>query len=168
MTVQLLIRHKKMNKYTKIAVLIVTCLALGYLSGMVTQSSIKSWYPTILKPSFNPPNWLFAPVWTTLFVFMGIAGGLVWDKIDTKKEEVQKALVLFAIQLVLNSLWSILFFGLKNPMLALIEIVLLWLLIYETFVKFSKIDKVAGYLFIPYLIWVGFAMILNASIWWLN
>lgn len=157
-----------MNKYTKIAILVVTCLALGYLSGMVTQSSIKTWYPTILKPSFNPPNWLFAPVWSTLFVFMGIAGGLVWSKIDVKKEEVQKALVFFAIQLVLNSLWSILFFGLKNPMLALIEIVLLWLVIYETFVKFNKIDKIAGYLFIPYLIWVGFAAILNLNIWWLN
>ena len=157
-----------MNKYVKIAILVATCLALGYLSGMVTQSSIKTWYPTIIKPSFNPPNWLFAPVWSTLFVFMGIAGGLVWSKIDQKKGEVKKALLFFAIQLFLNSLWSILFFGLKNPMLALVEIVLLWLLIYETFVQFNKIDKIAGYLFIPYLIWVGFAAFLNLSIWWLN
>jgi tryptophan-rich sensory protein len=157
-----------MNKYTKIAILVVTCLAIGYLSGMVTQSSIKTWYPTIAKPSFNPPNWLFAPVWTTLFVFMGVAGGLVWSRIDKKKEEVSKALVFFAIQLFLNTLWSILFFGLKNPMLALIEIVLLWLVIYETFAKFNKIDKIAGYLFIPYLIWVGFAAFLNLNIWWLN
>ena len=157
-----------MNKYTKIAILVVTCLAIGYVSGMVTQSSIKTWYPTIIKPAFNPPNWLFAPVWTILFIFMGIAGGLVWSQIDQKREEVTKALLFFAIQLFLNALWSILFFGLKNPMLALIEIVLLWLVIYETFVKFNKIDKIAGYLFIPYLIWVGFAALLNLNIWWLN
>jgi len=157
-----------MNKYTKIAILVVTCLAIGYVSGMVTQSSIKTWYPTIIKPAFNPPNWLFAPVWTILFIFMGIAGGLVWSQIDQKREEVTKALIFFAIQLIFNALWSILFFGLKNPMLALIEIVLLWLVIYETFVKFNKIDKIAGYLLIPYLIWVGFAAFLNLNIWWLN
>jgi benzodiazapine receptor len=157
-----------MNKYSKIAILVATCLAVGYLSGMVTQSSIKTWYPTIIKPSFNPPNWLFAPVWTTLFIFMGIAGGLVWDKISSKKDDVKRALIFFTIQLVLNVLWSILFFGLQDPMLALIEIVLLWLMIYETFIKFNKINKFAGYLFIPYLIWVGFAAFLNLNIWWLN
>ncbi len=157
-----------MNKYTKIAILVGTCLALGYFSGMVTQSSIKTWYPTIIKPSFNPPNWLFAPVWTTLFVFMGVAGGLVWSQINKKKEEVSKAMLFFTIQLVLNVLWSILFFGLKNPLLALIEITILWLMIYETFIKFNKINKIAGYLFIPYLIWVGFAAFLNLNIWWLN
>jgi tryptophan-rich sensory protein len=157
-----------MNKYIKILIFIVTCLAIGYLSSIVTKSSVETWYPTLVKPSFNPPNWAFPLAWTTLFIFMGIAAGLVWDKIEIKKEEVQKALLFFFIQLALNALWSILFFGLKNPMLALIEIVLLWLLIYETYMKFNKIDRIAGYLLVPYLLWVGFAMILNANIWWLN
>ena len=99
---------------------------------------------------------------------MGWAAALVWNEIESKQEEVKSALILFVIQLALNSLWSFLFFGLKNPMLAGIEIILLWLLIYETFIKFNKINKFAGYLFIPYLFWVSFAGILNASIWWLN
>jgi benzodiazapine receptor len=157
-----------MNKYTKISILVVTCLAIGYLSSIVTKSSVDTWYPTIIKPSFNPPNWVFPIAWTTLFVFMGIAGGLVWDKIKIKPDEVKKALVFFAIQLALNALWSLLFFGLRNPMLAMIEIILLWLMIYETFVKFNKIDKISGYLFVPYLLWVSFAAVLNVSIWWLN
>lgn len=157
-----------MNKYLKILIFVVICLAVGYLSSLVTKSSVETWYPTLQKPSFNPPNWAFPVAWTTLYIFMGIAAGLVWDKIEIKKEEVQKALLFFFIQLALNALWSILFFGLKNPILALVEIVLLWLIIYETFMKFNKIDKIAGYLFIPYLFWVTFAIILNANIWWLN
>jgi len=158
-----------MNKYTRILVLVATCLVVGYFSSLVTQESVNTWFPTIKKPVFNPPNWLFAPVWTTLYVMMGIAGGLVWHEIDSpRKEEVKKAMLFFAIQLGLNALWSYLFFGLKNPLLALIEIVLLWLMIYETYIKFSKINKFSGYLFVPYLLWVSFATVLNASIWWLN
>lgn len=157
-----------MNKLTRILAIVVTCLAVGYFSSLVTKSNIVTWFPTLVKPSFNPPNWIFAPVWTMLYIMMGIAAGLVWNRIDFEKEAVKKALIFFAIQLALNALWSYLFFGLKNPMLALIEIVLLWLMIYETYIKFAKIDKIAGYLFIPYLAWVSFATILNASIWWLN
>ncbi|RKS26739.1 tryptophan-rich sensory protein [Flavobacterium endophyticum] len=158
-----------MNKYTRILVLVVTCLAVGYFSSLVTRTAVESWFPTIQKPSFNPPNWLFAPVWTTLYIMMGIAGGLVWHEIDSsRKEEVKKAMKFFAIQLALNALWSYLFFGLKNPLLALVEIVLLWLMIYETYIKFVRINKFSGYLFVPYLLWVSFATVLNASIWWLN
>jgi tryptophan-rich sensory protein len=135
---------------------------------MVTKSAIVTWYPTLVKPSFNPPNWIFAPVWSMLYIMMGVAAGLVWNRIEFEKELVKKALILFAIQLALNALWSYLFFGLKNPMLAGIEIVLLWLMIFETYSKFVKINKIAGYLFIPYLLWVSFAMVLNGSIWWLN
>ena len=157
-----------MYKYVKILIFVVTCLAVGYLSSIVTRSSVATWYPTLVKPSFNPPNWAFPLAWTTLFVFMGIGAGLIWDKIEIKKGEVQNALLFFFIQLALNALWSFLFFGLKNPMLALIEIILLWLMIYETYMKFNKIDKTAGYLFVPYLLWVTFAIILNGNIWWLN
>lgn len=159
-----------MNKYTRILIVVVTCLAIGYFSGMATQSSIKTWFPTLVKPSFNPPNWIFAPVWSMLYIMMGIAAGLVWNRLEfsNDKELVKKSLLFFAIQLGLNALWSVLFFGLRNPMLALIEIVLLWLMIYETYIKFGKIDKIAGYLFLPYLAWVSFATVLNTSIWWLN
>jgi len=157
-----------MSKYKKILIFVVTCIAVGYLSGMVTRSAVITWFPTLVKPSFNPPSWVFAPVWSMLYIMMGIAAGLVWSRIDFQREAVRKALLFFVIQLVLNALWSLLFFGLHNPLLALIEIVLLWLMIYETYVKFGKIDKIAGYLFIPYLFWVSFATVLNASIWWLN
>jgi benzodiazapine receptor len=157
-----------MNKISKILVVVVTCLVIGYFSGIVTQSAIKTWYPKLIKPSFNPPNWIFAPVWSMLYIMMGVAAGLVWGQIEQEKEVVKNALVFFAIQLGLNALWSFLFFGLKNPMLAGIEIVVLWLMIYETYTKFIKINKLAGYLLIPYLLWVSFAMVLNGSIWWLN
>ncbi|MCC9072010.1 tryptophan-rich sensory protein [Flavobacterium sp. F-65] len=157
-----------MNKISRILAVVVTCLAVGYFSGIVTKSSIDTWYPTLIKPSFNPPNWVFAPAWSLLYLLMGVAAGLVWDRIEYEKETVKNALVFFAIQLALNALWSYLFFGLMNPLLALIEIVVLWLMIYETLLKFIKINKIAGYLLVPYLLWVSFATILNASIWWLN
>ncbi len=159
-----------MNKYTRILIVVVTCLAIGYFSGMATQSSIKTWFPTLVKPSFNPPNWVFAPVWLMLYIMMAVAAGLVWNRMEHSKDKelVKNSLIFFAVQLGLNALWSVLFFGLRNPMLALIEIVLLWLMIYETYIKFGKIDKIAGYLFLPYLAWVSFATILNACIWWLN
>ena len=157
-----------MNKYLKISIFVATCIAVGYLSGIVTRSSVETWFPTLVKPSFNPPGWIFAPVWSLLYAMMGVAAGLIWSRIDYEKEAVRNALIFFVVQLALNALWSLLFFGLKNPLLALIEILLLWLMIYETYIKFTKIDKIAGYLLIPYIFWVSFATILNASIWWLN
>lgn len=157
-----------MNKYTKIAITVSICLLVGYLSSIVTQSTIKTWYPTLIKPSFNPPNWIFAPVWTLLFILMGIAVGLVWDKLDNDRELVKKGMFFFAVQLALNALWSYLFFGLNNLLLASIEIVLLLLIIYETYLIFKKIDKKASYLLIPYMMWVGFATVLTLSIYVLN
>lgn len=157
-----------MNKTVKIVIALIICLMVGYSASVVTRPSVESWYPTIIKPSFNPPNWVFMPVWTILYIFMAVAAGLVWDKIKEQNEEVKKALGFFLIQLTLNAIWSYIFFGLKNPMLAFVEIALLWLMIYETYFKFDKINKIAGYLLIPYMAWVAFAGILNASIWWLN
>lgn len=147
--------------------MVLVCVSVGYYSGTVTRDSITTWYPTLVKPFFNPPNWIFAPVWTLLYIMMGIAAGLVWSS-DSNIKAIKKALGVFAIQFGLNALWSYLFFGLHNPLLALVEIVLLWLMIWETYNQFKKIDKVAAYLLIPYLAWVSFATILNASIWWLN
>ena len=157
-----------MNKISRIAIVVIICLAVGYLSGMVTRASITTWYPTLVKPSFNPPNWIFAPVWTSLYVMMGVAAGLIWNQITTQKAAVTKALQFFIIQLVLNALWSYLFFGLHNLMLATIEVVLLWLMIFETYSQFAKINKTASYLMLPYLAWVSFASVLTASIWGLN
>jgi tryptophan-rich sensory protein len=157
-----------MNKILRISTAVITCLVVGYLSGMVTKESITNWYPTLVKPAFNPPNWIFAPVWSLLYLMMGIAAGIIWNKIETDQKNVIKAMKFFIIQLALNALWSYLFFGLHNPFLALVEILLLLLLIYETYSQFKKIDVLAGKLFIPYLAWVSFATILNASIWYLN
>ncbi len=157
-----------MQRIIRIILVVATCLVVGYLSGKVTQESITTWYPTLVKPAFNPPNWLFAPVWTILYIMMGVAGGLIWNYVETDRENVKKAFLFFIIQLGLNALWSYLFFGLHNPLLALIEIILLWLMIFETYSQFKKIDKIAGMLLIPYLAWVAFATVLNASIWWLN
>jgi tryptophan-rich sensory protein len=157
-----------MQKALRISLVVMTCLVIGYLSGMVTRESITTWYPTLVKPIFNPPNWVFAPVWTILYIMMGVAGGIVWTKVETDENNVKKAFKFFMIQLGLNALWSFLFFYLHNPLLALIEIVILQLFIFETYTQFKKINKIAGNLFIPYLAWVSFAMILNFSIWWLN
>lgn len=158
-----------MQHYLRYIIVIATCLSIGYLSGIVTQESVTTWYVLLKKPFFNPPNWVFMPVWTLLYILMGVAAAMVWNnENETNYKQVRKALLFFIIQLGLNALWSYLFFGLKNPLLALIEIILLWLLIYETFLQFKKINSLASKLFLPYLAWVSFAAILNASIWWLN
>ena len=162
------LNKNSMRKILRIVLVVATCLVVGYLSGVVTRESITTWYPTLIKPIFNPPNWIFAPVWTMLYIMMGVAGGMIWNRIETDETNVKKAFKFFMYQLGLNALWSYLFFGLHNQLLALIEIVLLWLVIFETYNQFKKIDKVAGMLFIPYLAWVSFATVLNASIWWLN
>jgi benzodiazapine receptor len=157
-----------MQKILRIVTVIMTCLAVGYISSLVTRENIPTWYADLNKPFFNPPNWVFAPVWTLLYIMMGLAAGLVWNKIDTNEKNVKKAFLFFLIQLALNALWSYLFFGLRNPMLASFEIIVLWLMIYETYIQFKKIDKVSGYLLLPYLAWVSFATLLTFSVWYLN
>ncbi|MCL9809307.1 tryptophan-rich sensory protein [Flavobacterium sp. HXWNR70] len=154
--------------WTKTVIAVVACLSVGYLSSFITRSAITNWYSTLEKPFFNPPNWLFAPVWSSLYILMGIALGIVWSKYQKNNAEVKNALQVFVFQLLLNALWSLLFFGLKNPLLAFIEIILLWLVIYEAIKSFRKIDGLASKLLIPYLAWVSFATILNGSIWYLN
>lgn len=144
-------------------------MLVGFLSGFATQSSVKTWFPTLVKPFFNPPAWVFAPVWTILYVLMGVSFAIIWSNEKRNNGEKKKnALFLFGIQLLLNALWSILFFGLCNPFLAFIEILLLWLLIFETIKAFRVIDALAAKLLYPYLAWVSFATILNGSIWYLN
>lgn len=158
----------EMQGLFRIILVIFTCLTIGYLSGIQTRESIETWYLTLEKPVFNPPNWVFAPVWTVLYALMGVAAGRVWNRMHLDEKEVKKGFSFFVIQLALNVLWSFIFFSMHNPFLALIEIFLLWLMIYETYISFKKVDAVSGKLLIPYLAWVAFAGVLNGSIWWLN
>ena len=142
-------------------------LGIGFLSGFATQSSIDTWYLTLNKPSFNPPNWIFAPVWTLLYILMGIAAGIVWSK-GYYHKWVKTAMYHFVFQLLFNGLWSIVFFGFKSPGLALIVILNLIVLIALTYKWFKIVSKNAAYLLIPYFVWVVFATVLNFSIWQLN
>jgi tryptophan-rich sensory protein len=143
------------------------CFLAAALGSAFTIGAIDTWYVTLNKPFFSPPNWVFGPVWTLLYLMMGISLYLVWiTKIDKKTK--RQAITFFFIQLGLNALWSILFFGLKSPSAAFVGIVLLWLAIFLTIKNFLKISRVAGWLLIPYLVWVSFATILNLSILLLN
>lgn len=151
----------------KLPITISICLLVGFLSGISTADSISSWYSTIQKPLFNPPNWIFGPVWTFLYILMGIAAGTIW-KSNSASEFKNKALLVFGAQLLVNGFWSILFFGLQNPLLAFIDIVILLALIVYTIKLFKPINKMASWLLIPYSLWVGFATILNISIVILN
>lgn len=139
-------------------------LGVGVFAGLVTEPNVLSWYPALTKPSFNPPNWVFAPVWTTLYILMAIAGWRVWRITDFDS----RALLFWAAQLVLNFAWSFIFFGAHEIGLALIEIAALWLMVLLTMIAFFGIDRIAGWLFVPYLAWVSFAAALNGAIHQLN
>ncbi|NDV15118.1 tryptophan-rich sensory protein [Muricauda sp. TY007] len=156
---------KKRIVYITICVLI--CLAIGFLSSIATQSSVNDWYLGLNKPSFTPPNWLFAPVWTALYIMMGIAAGIVWSK-GYHHIWVKTALYHFVFQLLLNALWSIVFFGLKNPLAGMVVILALLTMIILTIKWFKVISKPAALLLVPYVLWVGFAAALNYKIWELN
>jgi len=155
------------NKYVKIIISVIICLLAGGLGAVATQTSVHTWYTTIEKPFFNPPNWVFAPVWTTLFVLMGIAAALVWHK-GFHHKWVKTALYHFGFQLILNVAWSMLFFGLQQIFLALLVVFGLFILLLFTFKWFKVVHKTAAYLLLPYIAWVGFAFVLNFSIWFLN
>lgn len=145
---------------------LVVCLAVSALGGLVTASSVGGWYQTLAKPPFNPPDWLFAPVWSALYLMMAIAGWRVWRRLGWRAGG--RALLVFAVQLALNLVWSAVFFGLRMPGAALVVIVLLLAAIGVTMRLFWTADRLAGMLFLPYVFWVGFATVLNASIWLLN
>jgi tryptophan-rich sensory protein len=144
----------------------ILCLGVGGIGGFATSTSVREWYPLLEKPSWTPPDSLFGPVWTALYIMMGIAAWLVWR--DAEPTARRPALLIFGIQLVLNAAWSVLFFGMRNPGLAAIEIVALWWAIVATMVSFSRIRPLAAGLLAPYLAWVTFASALNFAIWHLN
>lgn len=154
-----------MNKYLKLFISLLLPQIAGGLGAFFTLSSVQSWYLTLNKPSWNPPSWLFGPVWTTLYVLMGIACYLIWKSEHPRKKQV---LTLYFLQLFLNFLWSPAFFGVQNPMLGMLVIVPLWAAILACILMFRKINTWAALLMIPYLLWVSFATVLNATIWYLN
>ncbi len=159
--------HIKGIEIIKLVICIGVCLAAGFIGSIFTNTSIPTWYTTLEKPSFNPPNWLFAPVWTILFILMGISAFLVW-RVGLSEPNVKMALIIFIIQLILNTSWSVAFFGLRSPIAGLIVIVVLWIAILLTILSSAKVSITAGILLIPYILWVSFAGILNASIYILN
>lgn len=146
---------------------ILIAQAAGGIGGVYTASKIPTWYETLTKPAWQPPSWVFGPVWTTLYLLMGIASAMVWQRRGVSSSATP-ALVAYGVQLVLNMLWSILFFGAESPAAALVCIVALWFAIVLTIVLFWRVNHTAAWLLVPYIAWVTFAAVLNFTIWRLN
>ena len=161
--------HRQLSTPTLVlglAVSIAICFLAGAIGGLATSSSVGGWYTEINKPEWNPPGWVFAPVWSTLYLMMGISVWLVWKNSGIQKSKI--ALGWFLFHLVLNVIWSLLFFGLHQPGWAFIEIVFLWLAIVIAIVLFYRHSKLAAVLLVPYLLWVSFASFLNYTLWSMN
>ncbi|WP_109098079.1 TspO/MBR family protein [Aquimarina sp. AU58] len=155
------------KKLFRIGIAVLVCGLIGFLSSIATQTSINTWYAALNKPSFTPPNWIFGPMWILLYIMMGIAAGIVWSK-GFYHKWVKTALYHFGFQLLLNAAWSIFFFGLQNPLIALLDIIALFILLLFTIKWFTVVNSTAAYLLIPYIVWVAFATALNFGIWQLN
>lgn len=161
-------REKSLKqRLSKLVISLIVPLLTGLIGAVFTASAIPGWYSTLAKPSFNPPNWVFGPVWTILYLLMGIALFLVWNSSSDRKR-VNKAITVFVLQLFLNLFWTLIFFGLKMPGAAFAEILLLWASVLWTMLLFRQISRPAFYFLIPYLAWVSFAAVLNLFIWLLN
>lgn len=145
---------------------IVLCFAAAGVGSSFTMPQIETWYAELEKPSFNPPNWVFGPVWSTLYLMMAVAVWLVWK--NAGWVNAPHSLGMWCFQLLLNTTWSVIFFGLENPELAAVEIVVLWISILLTIIAFWRHDQVAAFLMVPYLVWVSYAAVLNFSIAALN
>ncbi len=156
----------KKNEVIKLVTAISLTVILGAVGGLVTSPEIPTWYAGLTKPSFNPPNWLFGPVWTTLYVLMGISCYLVWK--HSASPDRNRALFVFVVQFALNFCWSFIFFGMHETGWALVEMMVLWVAILITIFSFAKFSKTAAWLLVPYISWVSFAMLLNGAIWRLN
>jgi len=158
----------KIKNFFRLIVAVAVCELAGVIGSVFTAPAVRSaWYEGLIKPALNPPGWVFGPVWITLYALMGVAVFLVW-KHGLSKREAKIALVAFGIQLFLNAVWSIIFFGMHNPGWALVDIMALWLAIVWTIAVFYKISRLSAYLLIPYIFWVSFASYLNYIIWTLN
>jgi len=163
-----------LKQFGKLLLTILICEFAGIIGSIFTIENIPTWYAGLAKPFFAPPNWVFGPVWITLYFLMGVALYLVWEhgfskpKAAPVKKKTKKAIFIFAIQLALNTLWSYLFFGQKNPLAGLIGVILMWIAIAFTIRAFYKIDRRAGIVLLPYILWVSIALTLNLAVWLLN
>ena len=158
---------RRLRYVFKLLISIVACQCAGLIGSVFTTTAIPTWYAALEKPIFTPPNWLFAPAWITLYLLMGISASIVWQRgLDVPR--VRTALIIFLIQLILNALWSVVFFGLESPLYGVIVITVLWIAIVLTIVQFFRISTLAGALLLPYIGWVTFAAALNISIFMLN
>lgn len=157
----------KVGRTFKIILFVLVAEVLGGSGSLATGPAIGGWYKELIKPSFNPPNWLFGPAWTILFALMGVSFYLVYEK-GLKNKKVREAIYVFIAQFIFNIAWSFIFFGARLPRLALFEIIIMWGLILLTILKFYKVSKLAGLLLIPYLLWVSFATFLNYTVVVLN
>jgi translocator protein len=156
----------KLSKFLTLLICVLIPLITGSISGLANVGNVNEWYFNLIKPSFNPPSYLFGPVWTILYILMGISLYLVWKSPLGKIRK--QALIIFSIQMFLNFIWTFIFFYFKQTGLALVDIILLWVLIIAMILVFKRINKTAAFIQIPYLLWVSFATVLNASIWMLN
>jgi tryptophan-rich sensory protein len=156
-----------MSNIFKLVISIAIPVSVGAISGFFTISGVESWYQTIVKPSWNPPNRIFGPVWTTLYIMMGVALYLIW-KSESSDILKKTAIILFSFQLILNFLWSLIFFNQHLIGWALVEIIMMWVAILLTIFAFANVSKTAAWLLVPYIAWVSFATILNYTIWQLN
>jgi tryptophan-rich sensory protein len=159
--------NSRRSKILKLVASIIIAELAGIIGTLFTTPAIPVWYQLLIKPAFNPPNWLFGPVWTILFFLIGIAAYFVWNE-GWENRNVKIALSVYGIQLVLNVLWDYLFFGLQNPFIGFVGIIALWIVIVINILVFFRVSRKAAYLLIPYILWVSFAALLNYSIWQLN
>lgn len=157
----------KSKNFFKLIVSLAVPLLVGVMGSFFTMPSITNWYASLAKPALNPPNWVFGPVWTLLFILMGVSAYLVWRK-GLKNKAVQLTLAIFIFQLFLNSFWSLLFFGIHSPGVAFTEILSLWFAIMALILASFQVSRLASYLLIPYILWVSFASYLNYAIWQLT
>jgi tryptophan-rich sensory protein len=154
------------SKYPALAGLLVTSFAAAAIGGAATATSVGTWYRTLHKPAWNPPDGIFGPVWTLLYVCMAVAAWRVWRASDPAAG--RRTLALFGVQLGLNALWSVLFFGLRQPGWAFAEVIVFWASLVLLLVRFGRADRIAAALWAPYVAWVSFASVLNGTVWWLN
>lgn len=156
-----------LSKNWKLIICIIICQATGIISGLLTTTQNNEWYKTIIKPSWNPPSYLFGPVWTVLYFLMAISLWIIW-KSNALEDQKKEACLIFASQLFLNFWWTIIFFRFHSPIAAFVEIIIMIALIFFTIFRFSEMSKTAAWLLVPYLSWVCFAAILNYELWNLN
>ncbi len=157
----------KIREILKLVISLGACQLAGFIGSIFTRPAISTWYAELQKPRFTPPDYVFGPVWMSLYFLIGVAAFLVWRR-GFHHQVVKTALYIFGVQLVLNALWSFLFFGLRSPLAGLVGIFILGIAIIFTVRSFLAVSRTAGLLIIPYFLWVSFATGLNLSIWWLN